>query len=158
MTNSNSPVPQAPPLLIVEDSNEDFEAIQRFLRKSSVAIPVHRCVNGEQALAFLYRTGIYSNCQEAPRPGLIVLDLNLPGIDGRQVLRQIKQDSKLQAIPVVVFTTSNNPKDVQDCYQYGVNKYIVKPIDFSQLKQNVQTIVDYWFEVTTPFQKPKNLL
>ncbi|TAG92494.1 MAG: response regulator [Oscillatoriales cyanobacterium] len=157
MTILNSHVSQTPPLLIVEDSHEDFEAIQRFLGKSSVAIPVYRCVNGEQALAFLYRTGIYSNGKDSPRPGLIVLDLNLPGTDGREVLRQIKQDSNLKTIPVVVFTTSNNPKDVEDCYQYGVNKYIVKPIDFRQLKQNVQTIVDYWFEVTSLFHKQEKL-
>lgn len=154
--SSDSPVRQTRPLLIVEDSNEDFEAIQRFLRRSPVAVPVHRCVNGEQALAFLYRTGCYSDRSSFPRPGLIVLDLNLPGIDGREVLRRLKQDSNLKTIPVVVFTTSNNPKDVEDCYQYGVNSYIVKPIDFHQLKRNIQTLVDYWFEVTTLPDRQEN--
>jgi CheY-like chemotaxis protein len=143
------PVRQTPPILIVEDSNEDFEAIQRFLQRSPIAIPIQRCVNGEQALAFLYRTGSYVNRQIAPRPGLIVLDLNLPGTDGREVLRRVKQDDNLKIIPVVVFTTSDNPKDIADCYQYGVNSYIVKPINFAQLKQDVQTLVDYWFAVTT---------
>jgi CheY-like chemotaxis protein len=146
---SVSPVRQTPPILIVEDSNEDFEAIQRFLQRSPIAIPIQRCVNGEQALAFLYRTGSYVNRQIAPRPGLIVLDLNLPGTDGREVLRQVKQDDNLKTIPVVVFTTSDNPKDIEDCYQYGVNSYIVKPINFAQLKRDVQTLVDYWFAVTT---------
>jgi CheY-like chemotaxis protein len=152
MTQSSaSALPQTRSLLIVEDSNEDFEAMQRLLQRSPIVIPLHRCVNGEQALAFLYRTGIYSNGdrERVPRPDLIVLDLNLPGTDGREVLRQIKQDTNLKTIPVVVFTTSNNPKDVQDCYQDGVNAYIVKPIDFHQLKRNIQTLVDYWFEVTT---------
>ena len=136
-------------LLIVEDSNEDFEALQRLLRRSPTQILMQRCVNGDQALAFLYRTGHYQERTSAPRPGLIVLDLNLPGIDGREVLRQIKQDVKLKTIPIVVFTTSNNPKDIADCYQYGVNSYIVKPIDFVQLKHNIKVLVEYWFEVTT---------
>lgn len=138
-----------PPLLVVEDSNEDFEALQRLLGRSPLTIPIQRCVNGEQALAFLYRTGAYEDRQRSPRPGLIVLDLNLPGTDGREVLRRIKQDRTLKKIPIVIFTTSNNPQDIEDCYQYGVNSYIIKPIDFAQLKRDIQTLVDYWFEVTT---------
>ncbi|AVH63285.1 two-component system response regulator [Nostoc sp. 'Peltigera membranacea cyanobiont' 213] len=146
---SASPVQQTPLLLVVEDSNEDFEALQRFLKRSSIPILIERCVNGEQALAFLYRTGSYINRENAPRPGLIVLDLNLPGTDGREVLRRIKLDDNLKRIPVVVFTTSNNPKDIEVCYQYGVNSYIVKPINFAQLKRDIQMLVEYWFEVTT---------
>jgi CheY-like chemotaxis protein len=136
-------------MLVVEDSDEDFEALQRVLQRSPLAIPLQRCANGDRALAFLSRIGNDPDRESAPRPGLIVLDLNLPGTDGREVLRWIKQDDKLKSIPVVVFTTSNNPKDIEDCYQYGVNSYIVKPIDFAQLKRDIQTIVDYWFEVTT---------
>jgi len=139
--------PQTPLLLVVEDSNEDFDALQRFLQRSSRSIPIQRCVNGDQALAFLYRTGCWEGVT-SPRPGLIVLDLNLPGTDGREVLRRIKQDDRLKTIPVVVFTTSNNPKDIGECYQYGVNSYIVKPIDFAQLKRDIQILVEYWFEVT----------
>lgn len=137
-----------PPLLIVEDSNEDFEALHRLLRRSSPTISIQRCTSGEQALAFLNRTGDYMG-QSTPQPSLIVLDLNLPGTDGREVLRQIKQDKTLKHIPVVVFTTSSNPKDIKDCYQFGVNSYIVKPINFAQLKRDVQLLIDYWFEVTT---------
>ncbi|MBH8572236.1 response regulator [Nostocaceae cyanobacterium CENA369] len=148
MTRISASALRLPSLLVVEDSNEDFEALQRFLRRSPIAIHTHRCVNGEQALAFLYRTGSYVE-GDAPRPGLIVLDLNLPGTDGREVLRRIKQDEKLNTIPVVVFTTSNNPKDIEVCYRYGVNSYIVKPIDFAQLKRDIEMLVEYWFEVTT---------
>jgi CheY-like chemotaxis protein len=150
------PLRQTPPLLIVEDSNEDFETIQRFIQKSSMVVPIHRCINGDHALAFLYRTGRYTNHETSPRPGMIVLDLNLPGTDGREVLHRIKQDDKLKTIPVVVFTTSNNPQDIQDCYKYGVNSYIVKPINFVQLKRDVQILVDYWFEVATLPDYPKN--
>jgi CheY-like chemotaxis protein len=146
---STSTVRQTPLLLVVEDSNEDFEALQRFLGRSPIAIAIHRCMNGEQALAFLYRTGRYVERESSPRPGLIMLDLNLPGTDGREVLRRIKQDDNLNMIPVVVFTTSNNPKDIEVCYRFGVNSYIVKPMNFSQLKRDIEMLVEYWFEVTT---------
>ncbi|MDZ8134322.1 MAG: response regulator [Nostoc sp. DedQUE04] len=155
---SASPIPEKPLLLIVEDSNEDFETLQRFLGRSTIAIAIQRCVNGEQALAFLYRTGSYVERKSAPRPGLIMLDLNLPGTDGREVLRRIKHDDNLKMIPVVVFTTSNNPKDIEVCYQYGVNSYIVKPINFAQLKRDIQMLVEYWFEVTTLPDYPKDYL
>jgi CheY-like chemotaxis protein len=161
---SVSPALQLSPLLIVEDSNEDFEAFQRFLSRwhppSSMTaastqntptsfIPLYRCINGEQALAFLFRRDPYTNPDSAPRPGLILLDLNLPGTDGREVLCQIKRDSNLKTIPVIVFTTSSSPKDVEACYQKGANSYIIKPIDFNQLKQSIQTILDFWFTANT---------
>ncbi len=155
---ANSPIigQTVPPLLIVEDSNEDFEALQRLLQRSPLTIPLQRCVNGDQALEFLYHTGNYHDRQKLPLPGLIILDLNLPGTDGREVLHRIKRDEKLKTIPIVVFTTSNNPKDVEDCYRYGVNSYMVKPIDFAHLKTSIQTLVDYWFKVTTLPGCPKD--
>lgn len=134
-------------LLVVEDSNEDFETLQRLLHRTSLSIPIYRCLNGDDALMFLSQTKP-STHSETAYPGMILLDLNLPGTDGRDVLRQIKQDDRLKNIPVVVFTTSNNPKDIDICYQYGVDKYIVKSIDFTQLKQDIQMLVNYWFEVT----------
>ena len=136
------------PLLIIEDSNEDFEAFQRFLRQSSLDIPIYRCLNGDQALAYLYRTDRYTDPESAPRPGLILLDLNLPGNDGREVLRRIKQDDDLKSVPIVIFTTSNNPKDIEACYRQGVNSYIIKPMDFRLLKRSIQTLLEYWFDIT----------
>ena len=155
MTTSSVISKTQPPLLIVEDSNEDFEAFQRFLRQSSLTIPVYRCLNGDQAMAYLYHTDRYTDPESAPRPGLILLDLNLPGNDGREVLRRIKQDDNLKSVPVVIFTTSNNPKDIEACYRQGVNSYIIKPMDFSLLKRSIQTLLDYWFDVTV---LPKNFL
>jgi CheY-like chemotaxis protein len=137
---------KTPLLLVIEDSNEDFEAFQRYVRQSSLRISVYRCMDGDEALAFLYRTGRYADPQSAPRPGLILLDLNLPGIDGRDVLQQIKQDENLKLIPIVIFTTSNNPKDIQACYKQGVNSYIIKPMDFARLKHSIQILIDYWFD------------
>jgi CheY-like chemotaxis protein len=141
-------IEQPPLLLVIEDSNEDFEAFQRYVRRSPLTIPIYRCVDGDDALAFLYRTGRYADPQSAPRPGLILLDLNLPGTDGREVLRNIKQDETLKLIPVVIFTTSNNPKDIEACYRQGVNSYIVKPMDFNRLKHSIQILIEYWFDTT----------
>ena len=141
-------IEQPPLLLVIEDSNEDFEAFQRYVRRSPLTIPIYHCVDGDDALAFLDRTGRYSDPQSAPRPGLILLDLNLPGTDVREVLRKIKQDEILKVIPVVVFTTSNNPKDIEACYRQGVNSYIVKPMDFNRLKHSIQILIDYWFDTT----------
>lgn len=133
------------PLLVIEDSDEDFEAFGRMLRRSSIANPIYRCTDGDEALDFLYQTGEYIDAN-APRPAIILLDLNLPGTDGREVLEQIKQDDNLKIIPVVVFTTSSNPKDVEVCYRYGVNGYIVKPINVNKLMRTIQIVIEYWFE------------
>jgi CheY-like chemotaxis protein len=140
-------VVSTPPLLIVEDSDEDFEAYQRYLHRSNLTIPVYRCVNGDEAIAFLYKTGKYSNPDIAPLPGLIWLDLNLPGTDGREVLIEIKQDSNLSQIPIVVFSTSNDPKDIKSCYERGIAGYVAKPTNTNQLQRSIQTILDYWFAV-----------
>jgi CheY-like chemotaxis protein len=139
---------QMAPLLIVEDSDEDFEVFRRYLQKSPVMVPLLRCKNGEDALALLFRTGEYAGDIWAPLPSVILLDLNLPLIDGREVLMRIKQVESLRSIPVVIFTTSSNPKDVEECYRNGANSYIVKAIDFIQLKKDVESIVNYWFSVT----------
>ena len=136
------------PLLVIEDSDEDFEAFGRIIRRLSVDRQIYRCTTGDQALDFLYRTGEYANAI-APRPGVVLLDLNLPGTDGREVLEQIKQDKSLKSIPVVIFTTSSNPRDIEACYQYGVNGYIIKPVDVNELKRTIQVFLSYWLEVNT---------
>ena len=87
-----------------------------------------------------------------------MLDLNLPGTDGRQVLQKIKQDENMKLIPVVIFTTSNNPKDIEACYRQGVNSYMVKPMDFNRLKHSIQILIDYWFNtmiLPTDVVKPR---
>ncbi len=137
------------PLLVIEDSDEDFEAFGRIIGRLPIAKHVYRCTTGDDALDFLYQTGEYANSARAPRPGVVLLDLNLPGTDGREVLGQIKQDHTLKSIPVIVFTTSSNPRDIEACYQYGVNGYIIKPIDVNELRRSIQVLIDYWFEVNT---------
>ncbi|NJL63814.1 MAG: response regulator [Methylacidiphilales bacterium] len=137
------------PLLVVEDSDEDFEAFYRGWRKLTTTNPIHRCTNGDEALDFLYHTGKYTSSHPLLRPGLIVLDLNLPGTDGRELLTQIKQDENLRSIPVVVFTTSSNPKDLEICYQQGANSYIIKPINVNRLMNIINILVEYWLQVNS---------
>jgi CheY-like chemotaxis protein len=137
------------PLLVVEDSDEDFEAFYRGWRKLTATNPIHRCSNGDEALDFLHQTGKYTSSHPLLRPGLIILDLNLPGTDGREVLTQIKQDKNLRSIPVVVFTTSSNPKDLEICYQQGANSYIIKPIDVTKLMNIINILVEYWLQVNS---------
>lgn len=140
------PSNQTQPLLMIEDSDEDFGAFERMLRKASISNPIYRCTDGDEALDFLRHNGQYIDLALSPRPAIILLDLNLPGTDGREVLEEIKQDHNLKIIPVVVFTTSSNPKDVEVCYRYGVNGYILKPIDIRKLMKTIQVLIDYWFE------------
>lgn len=136
-------------LLMIEDSDEDFEAFIRLIRRQVSLVPtIYRCIDGDEALEFLYQSGKYDSAASAPRPGIILLDLNLPGTDGREVLEQIKQDERLKIIPVVVLTTSANPKDIEACYEQGANGYIIKPIGVNQLAKAIQVFLDYWFDVS----------
>ncbi len=137
----------AQPLLVIEDSDEDFEALRRVMRRQAVTNPVFRCTDGDEALDFLYHKGPYSDAQKFPCPSIILLDLNLPGTDGREVLEQIKQDQDLRIIPVVVFTTSSNPRDIEICYRYCVASYILKPIDINRLVQTIQSFITYWLDI-----------
>ena len=134
------------PLLIIEDSDEDYATLVRTIAKAKVTNPVYRCEDGEEALDFLYRQGEYGDENFAPRPSLIILDLNLPGTDGREILAEIKQDASLKTIPIVIFSTSSNPKDIDACYRYGISGYMVKPMDINRLNQLVKTFLDYWFQ------------
>lgn len=135
------------PILLVEDSPEDFEATVRALRKAGLGNPILRCVDGDDALDFLHRRGRYAEPAAAPRPGIILLDLNLPGTDGRQVLADIKADPTLRAIPVVVLTTSADDRDVERCYQAGANSYIMKPVDLEGFLKAIRRLKEFWFEV-----------
>jgi CheY-like chemotaxis protein len=135
------------PILLVEDSPEDFETTERALRKSGLKNPIFRCADGDEALDFLYRRGRYSDPQKAPRPGVILLDLNLPGTDGREVLNEVKTDPDLKQIPVIVLTTSKDDRDIEVCYRCGANSYIQKPVDLDGFMKAIERLNDYWFEV-----------
>jgi two-component system response regulator len=132
------------PILLVEDSPEDFETTQRAFRRSGLKNPIFRCADGDEALDFLFRRGRHAG---APQPGVILLDLNLPGTDGREVLSEIKADPELKQIPVIVLTTSSDDRDVAACYKAGANSYIQKPVDLEGFMQAIERLNDYWFEV-----------
>ena len=133
-------------VLLVEDSPEDCEAALRAFKKSGLSSPVYHCADGDDALDFLNHRGAYRDKGAAPRPGFIVLDLNLPGTDGRQVLVEIKQDEQLKMIPVVIFTTSDHEDDVEACYQAGANSYIKKPVDLENFNRALLAVKQYWFD------------
>lgn len=137
--------PRRGPILMVEDSDEDFAAVQRALRDAPVEFPIYRCTTGEEALEFLHRLGRYADPACSPRPSLILLDLNVPGTDGRAVLKRVKRDEGLKAIPVIILTTSSNPKDVETCYRDGANGYQVKQVNYANFRRAIHMMVDYWF-------------
>ncbi len=136
-------------LLLIEDSDEDVVATIRGLQRDGLDFTLHRCVTGDEALDYLYRRGRFAPPAQAPRPRLILLDLNLPGTDGRSLLAVIKDDDELKSIPVIVLTTSNNPKDIATCYWRGANSYQIKPVDYARFKLAMQTMISYWFETAT---------
>lgn len=127
-------------ILLVEDNEDDFEATTRSLRKNHVMNPIRWCKSGQQALDYLLGGS-------SEKPDLILLDLNMPGIDGRQVLTILKNDPKTKSIPVVILTTSNDPADVENCYEIGASTYIQKPVRFEDLHEAIRIVKDYWFGV-----------
>lgn len=137
-----------PFILLIEDSDEDFVALQRALKHAQITYTIQRCTKGDDALDYLYRRGRYSNRQPTAQPALILLDLNLPGTDGRRVLAQIKSDPMLRMIPVVIITTSSNPKDVISCYHNGANSYFVKSINFEKFRRQINILTEYWLNAT----------
>jgi CheY-like chemotaxis protein len=137
-----------PAILLVEDNVEDYEVAQRILQRVTDR-PILHCTDGDSALDYLQQRSTGTETERALRPALILLDLNLPATDGREVLRQIKQDTRLQTIPVVIFTTSARRRDVDLCYQLGANSYVVKPVDFQRLIRVLELLARYWTEVVT---------
>jgi CheY-like chemotaxis protein len=128
-------------VLLVEDDPGDELITREAFEENKVRNVLHVVRDGEEALDFLYRRGRYAG---APRPGLILLDLNLPRFDGREVLAQIKSDPELMAIPVVVLTTSEAEEDIMRSYQLHANAYVTKPVDFDQFLSVVRQIDDFF--------------
>ncbi len=138
---------QVQPILLVEDSPEDYETTLRAFERAGVANPIYRCEDGDDALDYLFRRGQYEDPANSPRPGTILLDLNMPGTDGRDVLAEVKADPVLRKIPVIVLTTSSDERDIEDCYAFGANSYVQKPVDLKGFMEAVQRLKDYWFEI-----------
>jgi len=142
-----SPHPrQTQSILIIEDSEDDYEATIRALKKTNFHNPVFWCKSGQEALDFLKHSGAHKD-KTNPMPGLILLDLNMPGLDGRKTLQQIKENATLKKIPVIVLTTSNDERDIEACYRIGANTYVQKPVSFDGLIEAIKRLKEYWFEI-----------
>lgn len=131
-----------PPVLLIEDSPGDIELAQRAVARSELRHPLIVAEDGDEALALLAGNPRFG--REPLYPALVILDLNLPGLDGRQVLRRIKLDVHWQHLPVVVLSTSNEPNDITACYQLGANGYHRKPDDYRTYQDLIREIIRYW--------------
>ena len=137
-------------VLLVEDNPGDVRLTREAFREANRAINLHVACDGVEAMAFLRKQGIQAN---VPRPDLILLDLNLPRMDGREVLAQIKADESLKTIPTIILTTSDAEGDIVKSYQLQANSYISKPVEFDAFDTLVKSINDYWVtKVKLPYQ------
>lgn len=133
-------------ILMADDDPEDVMLAQDALAESRLANALNVVGDGEELLDYLHQRGKY-NADNAPRPGLILLDLNMPRLDGREALARIKSDPSLRRIPVVVLTTSKAEEDVFRSYDLGANSYITKPVTFDSLVNVVRNLAEYWFGI-----------
>jgi len=134
-------------ILMAEDDPEDRMFAQEGFRENRLCNDLRFVEDGQELMDYLYRRGKYAAPGTAPSPGLILLDLNMPRMDGREALREIKTDPELRAIPVVVLTTSQAQEDILRSYQIGANSYITKPVTFDDLVNAIKVLGIYWFEV-----------
>jgi two-component system response regulator len=137
-------------ILIVEDTPQDLELTLRALRKANLTNRIHVARDGAEAIEFIFCEGAHSARNIDNGPKVILLDLKLPKIDGIEVLRRVKGDSRTKDIPVVVLTSSKEQKDVVDSYQLGVNSYIVKPVNFERFTSAVGNLGMYWLLLNQP--------
>ena len=133
-------------ILIAEDDADDRLLCEQALEESRVLNELHFVEDGEQLMQYLRHEGPYADPESAPRPGLILLDLNMPKLDGREALQQIKADPALRRIPVVVMTTSKAEEDVLRSYDLGANSYVTKPVTFERLVELMRAMGDFWIE------------
>ncbi len=137
-------------ILLVEDNPNDVELTLRALKKNHLANRVHVVRDGEEALDFIFARGQYSNRSVENGPKVILLDLKLPKVDGIQVLRDVRADSRTHNLPVVVLTTSSEERDIVGTYRLGVNSYIVKPVNFEKFVDVVRELGFYWLVLNRP--------
>jgi CheY-like chemotaxis protein len=137
-------------ILLVEDNPHDLELALRALRKANLANRIQVARDGVEALEFIFCEGAHAGRKIEDVPKVILLDLKLPKVDGKEVLQRIKSDERTKAIPVVVLTSSNEQKDVWESYRLGVNSYMVKPVSFERFATAVQELGMYWLLLNEP--------
>ena len=143
MNNGRRPIT----ILLADDDEDDRKLAQDALAESRLANDLHTVEDGEELMDYLLRRGKYAALADSPRPGLILLDLNMPKKDGREALREIKADPSLRQIPVVVLTTSKAEEDIYRTYDLGANSFIIKPVMFESLVRVMRDLGTYWFEI-----------
>ncbi len=134
-------------ILIAEDDPDDRMLTIRALEQNRLANDIKWVEDGEELMDYLHRRGAYADDGSAPRPGLILLDLNMPRMDGREALQAIKADPELRRIPVVVLTTSRAEQDIVQSYDLGVNAFVTKPVTFEELANAIRVLGNFWFEI-----------
>jgi CheY-like chemotaxis protein len=134
-------------ILVAEDDEDDRMLMQDALEENRLANDLHFVCDGEELMDYLLHRGQYSDPKTAPRPSLILLDLNMPRKDGREALKEIKSDPTLRQIPVVVLTTSKAEEDILRTYDLGVSSFIAKPVIFESMVQIIKALGKYWFEI-----------
>ncbi len=134
-------------ILLADDDEDDRLLAIDALREAKLANDIATVADGEELMDYLHRRGEYSDPRSSPRPGLILLDLNMPKKDGREALDEIRADPELRRIPIVVLTTSEAEEDILRTYELGVNSFITKPVSFVGLVQIMRTLRSYWLEI-----------
>ena len=134
-------------ILMADDDPDDCLLVSKAFEESRLCNDLRFVKNGEELMDYLYQRDKYQNAADAPRPGIILLDLNMPKKDGREALREIKSDPSLRSIPVVILTTSKEDEDVLRSYDLGANSYVTKPVTFQGLVDVVKSLGNYWLEI-----------
>jgi CheY-like chemotaxis protein len=142
----NSDIPKTITILMADDDPDDRVLTREALMENKLANDLHFVEDGEELMDFLKRRGKYEN-QNTPRPGLILLDLNMPRKDGREALSEIKADPELRSIPIIILTTSKAEEDIVKSYDLGVSSFITKPVTFDDLVKVAKAIGEYWFGI-----------
>ena len=136
-------------ILMADDDADDRMFAKDALKEARLANDIHFVEDGEELMDYLRHRGKYAELNGSPKPGLILLDLNMPRKDGREALKEIKEDEELKRIPVVVLTTSKAQEDIYRTYDLGVSSYITKPVSFDGLVDIMKTLGKYWFEIVS---------
>jgi CheY-like chemotaxis protein len=134
-------------ILIADDDNDDRMLIKEALIESRLTNGLHFVEDGEQLMDYLLNKGAFADKEKYPLPGLILLDLNMPRKDGREALKEIKENARLRSIPVIILTTSKAEEDILKTYNLGVNSFITKPVSFAALVEIMKTLNKYWLEI-----------
>lgn len=137
-------------VLMAEDNEHDIVATKRAWKKNNIANPLYIVNDGEECLDYLNQRGKYNEPNSAPKPGIVLLDINMPRIDGITVLKQIREDKKFHLLPVIILTTSRAEEDRLKSYDIGANAYIVKPVGFNNFAEAIKTIHLFWQLVELP--------